>query len=141
MMDSFLQLQIRVLLWLFSCMEHPRVLHTALTCYDCVQVSQIFSSEGYSLLCLALGKTSFSTVNAEDKWSCIGKYRSHVGAISGLHFAVGPMGSNRLFSIGFKQQLLQKQSLHEKRSIFSSILLMSQPVRKKIKQVREFSVQ
>ncbi|CAM6102501.1 unnamed protein product [Calypogeia fissa] len=41
-----------------------------------------------------------SLLVADEKWECVGKYRSHAKPITGLLFATNQGGANRLFSIG-----------------------------------------
>ncbi|BBN14448.1 cilia- and flagella-associated protein 251 [Marchantia polymorpha subsp. ruderalis] len=48
----------------------------------------------------ALPTLHVSLLAADEKWECVGKYRSHAKSIIGLMFSVGEGGVNRLFSMG-----------------------------------------
>ncbi|KAL2622295.1 hypothetical protein R1flu_002500 [Riccia fluitans] len=53
-----------------------------------------------SVLRDAMPTLHVSLLAADEKWECVGKYRSHAKTITGLMFAVGEDGANRLFSMG-----------------------------------------
>ncbi|KAG6557731.1 hypothetical protein Mapa_000497 [Marchantia paleacea] len=48
----------------------------------------------------ALPTLHVSLLAADEKWECVGKYRSHAKSIIGLMFSVGEGGVNRLYSMG-----------------------------------------